>query len=489
MMRPAHTNNRMHNGANRLRDGDFPDGAAALSQALAAKHLSSVDAVTHYLANIERDNPRLRTYIHVTAESALAAALASDARRAQGNTLGALDGVPIALKDNIDLAGVPATGGIEHYRHSVANTDAVVTRRLKAAGAVILGKLNMHEAALGATNDNPWFGRCENPLRAAGGPALTPGGSSGGSAVAVAAGLCAAALGSDTMGSVRVPASYCGVYGFMPSYGRISTRGVMPLSPSLDHVGFLGARAEDLVLLYAAIAAIAADGTARGAESPHARSYTLENLVAQGFPRGVRLRGIRFGVPNLQELALEQAVEQAWRMALNAAQQLGATLVELPLPGLQWQQARREAFLISEVEGAAVFGAALADNPEGFSAPLRKMLAFGARQTPERVAQARACLRDVTATVHQTFNRVDAWILPTTPQRAFAFDAPVPANQADLTCIANIAQLAAVAIPMPAADGGLPASIQIFTRTGQDSLALHLALAFSGQSGVGRAHH
>ena len=156
---------------------------------------------------------------------------------------------------------MPTTGGIAHYRDNVARDDAFVVRRLRDAGAVILGKLNMHEAALGATGDNPWFGRCENPHR----PGYTPGGSSSGSGAAVAAGLAAAALGTDTLGSVRVPASYCGTAGFKPTYGLVSTRGVMPLSWTLDHVGFLAPRVADLGLLFDACAASTASGRMRGA--------------------------------------------------------------------------------------------------------------------------------------------------------------------------------------------------------------------------------
>ena len=442
---------------------DFPNGAAALAKALAAKTISSREAVTLYLARIGSENPRLRAYIHVMAEPALAAAQASDKRRTQGKTLGPLDGIPIAIKDNIDVAGVPTTGGIEHYRHNIAGSDAFVTSVLKAGGAVILGKLNMHEAALGATSDNPWFGRCENPLRAG----FTPGGSSGGSGAAVAAGLCAAALGSDTLGSVRVPASYCGVFGFKPSYGRISTRGVMPLSWSFDHVGILSPRVEDLALMQAVCASFDKDW-------PHARGYPAETVVAHRFPRGFRL-----GVPALHGVSLEPAVAKAWGKALDHARQLGATLIDLPLPDFHWSQIRREAFLVSEAEAVEPFATALAANPKGFSEPLRKMLAFGARQTPERVAQARERMREVTATVQQTYTRADAWIMPTTPQRAFAFDTPVPVNQADLTGIANIAKLAAVAVPVAAADGELPASVQFLTAPGQDNLALALAQAFA----------
>ena len=185
------------------------EGIAALAGALERGEITAEDATRAFLARIEARDGALRAFIRVMRDEALAAARASDERRRAGAGKGTLDGIPLAIKDNIDVAGVPTSGGIRHYRDGIAGEDAFVTRRLRDAGAVILGKLNMHEAALGATGDNPWFGRCENPHRAG----YTPGGSSSGSGAAVAAGLAAAALGTDTLGSVRVPASYCGTRG------------------------------------------------------------------------------------------------------------------------------------------------------------------------------------------------------------------------------------------------------------------------------------
>ena len=196
---------------------------------------SSVELTEQCLHRIAARDAELRAFIHVMPDAARAAAAASDRRRKQNLLLGGLDGITVAIKDNVDIAGLSTSGGIGHYANRIAASDAAIVRRLKAAGAVLIGKTNLHEAALGATTDNPWFGRCVNPLRAG----YTPGGSSGGSAAAVAASMCLLAIGTDTMGSVRIPASYCGIAGFIPTRGRLPLDGIMPLSPTLDRVGLL----------------------------------------------------------------------------------------------------------------------------------------------------------------------------------------------------------------------------------------------------------
>ena len=181
----------------------------ALSAALSSGGIGSVELVGQTLAAIDASQPVLNSYIAVDADAALSAAAASDRRRARGEA-GALEGLPVAVKDNIDAAGFATTAGMDTRRHAApAAQDSPAVAALRAAGAVIVGKLNLHEAAMGADSDNPFYGACHNPHR----PGYTPGGSSGGSGAAVAAGLCAAALGTDTMGSVRIPASYCGVVG------------------------------------------------------------------------------------------------------------------------------------------------------------------------------------------------------------------------------------------------------------------------------------
>ena len=213
----------------------------------------SVDAETltrTFLDRISGAGRGLNCFITLCEDTALDAARAAAMRAASGGRLGVLDGIPVALKDNIDVAGVPTSNGFGGPPYRIPDEDAEVVRRLRASGAVILGKLNMHEGAMGATNDNPHHGRAINPHHSG----HSPGGSSGGSGAAVAGGLCCAALGSDTGGSVRIPASYCGIVGLKPSFGLISTRGVVPLSHRLDHVGPLARTVADTAVMLGVLA-------------------------------------------------------------------------------------------------------------------------------------------------------------------------------------------------------------------------------------------
>jgi aspartyl-tRNA(Asn)/glutamyl-tRNA(Gln) amidotransferase subunit A len=437
----------------------LPVGVAALAAALSRKTLSAVEATEAYLARIERTNGALRAFIHVAGDAALDQARAADARRARKQALGPLDGVPIAAKDNIDVAGWVSTGGIGHYRDQVATDDAFVMRTLREAGAVFLGKLNMHEAALGATTDNPWFGRCENPRR----PGYTPGGSSGGSGAAVAAELCAAALGTDTLGSVRIPAAYCGVAGIKPTYGVLSTRGVMPISWTLDHVGYLAPRVEDLRLMLAASARYDA-GWPFARRAPLA-SPALRNHDAVAGLRVGHLRG-------LERAEVEPELLTRYDEAMRALAGAGAQLVAIDLEGYEYTRVRRECLLLIEVEGAAVHGEAIARDPEGFSPELRGMLAFGAKQTATRTALSYRRLHEARALLGRAFAGVDCVVLPTAPQVAFAFGAPVPASQADLTGLANILEAPSGCAPWGAGRAGLPASIQVIARPFADELVL-----------------
>src|SRR5689334_3054781 len=204
-----------------------------LGAAFRAQRLSPVEATQRCLARIAERDPELHAFIAVTADAALEQARAAATELAGGDDRGPLHGVPIALKDLIDVAGVPTTGASAQFADRVPASDAEVTRRLREAGAVLLGKLNLHEVAYGASGFIGHYPATRNPRN----PAHITGGSSSGSAAAVASGMCHAALGSDTSGSIRVPAALCGIVGFMPTYGLVSLRGVMPLSLSYDHVG------------------------------------------------------------------------------------------------------------------------------------------------------------------------------------------------------------------------------------------------------------
>src|SRR5436190_6797752 len=198
-----------------------------------SKQLSSLDVTRAYLTRIERLNPRLNAFITVTSDQALSRARELDAELASGRWRGPLHGVPIALKDIIDTAGVRTTAASALFKDRVPEEDADVVRRLQAAGAVLIGKLNLHEFAYGGTSIASHFGAVHNPWK----PEFIAGGSSGRSGAAIAAGLCFGALGTDTGGSIRLPAAHCGIVGLKATYGRVSTRGVLPLAWSLDHVG------------------------------------------------------------------------------------------------------------------------------------------------------------------------------------------------------------------------------------------------------------
>jgi aspartyl-tRNA(Asn)/glutamyl-tRNA(Gln) amidotransferase subunit A len=225
-------------------------GIAEASELLHRKEISSLELTNSCLKRIEELNPSLNAFITVMHESALAQARQADEEIRAGNWRGPLHGIPIGLKDLFDTAGVKTTCGSALFAQRVPDEDAEVVRRLKSAGAVLIGKQNMQEFAYGGTSTSSYFGPVHNPWDVE----RIAGGSSGGSAAAVASGMCFAALGTDTGGSVREPAAFCAIVGLKPTYGRVSLRGVFPLSPSLDHVGPLCRDVVDTALVLQVIA-------------------------------------------------------------------------------------------------------------------------------------------------------------------------------------------------------------------------------------------
>jgi aspartyl-tRNA(Asn)/glutamyl-tRNA(Gln) amidotransferase subunit A len=438
----------------------LPPGIAPLALALSRGETTSTAATRAYLARIARDDSRIHAFVQVLEGTALAAAAAADERRERGQSLGALDGIPLAVKDNVDVAGVATAGGIEHYRGNIAVHDAPIVSALRAAGAVILGKLNLHEGALGATNDNPWFGRCENPRRAG----YTPGGSSGGSAAAVAAGFCAAAVGSDTLGSVRIPAAYCGIAGLKPTYGVLSTRGVMPLAWTYDTLGFLGHSVADLAMLLEAT-------LVHDAEWPFARPHPYPGLAPLA-----SVADLRIGRPrDTTAMGLDPAVRASFETAIARLGASGARIVDLDFSGYDWTRVRREGLLISEIEGAVVHAEALERDPEGFSPEFRGMLAFGASQSAPRAARAYRRMAETRLFLERRFDAIDVLVLPTAPQPSFPFGQPVPVNQADCTAIANILGAPAACVPFGTSADGLPLSIQAVALPFREDVALGVA--------------
>ena len=264
-----------------------------LSALLVRREVSPVEIVKMYLERIERHNSSLNAYLTVMAEQALVDARAAERRLVARRARGPLDGIPICIKDNIWTRGTRTTAGSKVLDHFIPENDATVVTQLRRAGAVLLGKTNLHEFAYGVTTDNPHYGATRNPWN----HKCIPGGSSGGSAAATAAGLCAGSMGTDTGGSIRIPASLCGIVGLKPTYGHVSSYGTVPLAPSLDHVGPLGRTVGDAALLLAATAGRdRLDPTTH--DQPRFKPFdSLSELTSRLRPRFTKKRPLRLGRP------------------------------------------------------------------------------------------------------------------------------------------------------------------------------------------------
>ena len=291
------------------------------------KKVSPVELTTACLARINRVNPTLNAFITITAESALEQAREAEAQVVSGKWRGPLHGVPIALKDLFDTSGVRTTAGSALFKDRIPAEDAEVVRRLKAAGAVLLGKTNMQEFAFGGTSIVSYFGAVHNPWE----PSHIAGGSSGGSAAALAADLCYGALGSDTAGSVRLPASHCGIVGLKPTYGLVSIRGVIPLSWSLDHVGPMARTVADTALLLQVIAGYDEKDT------------TSEKMIVPDYAQALRanVSSLRIGAPYEFFFAdLHPEIDAAMKQALFILGKLTAGIHDVALPAKEMETLR-----------------------------------------------------------------------------------------------------------------------------------------------------
>lgn len=413
---------------------------------------SALLSIEQAQANIARDNARLN--IVMDRESA---PLVSN-----GHAAGLLRGFSVAVKANIAVRGLPFTAGIGAFRQRIADKDAAVVGMLREAGATIIGTVNMEEAALGATTDNPHFGRTENPHRAG----FTAGGSSGGSAAAVAARFARIALGTDTMGSCRIPAAYCGVVGYKPSYGLISVNGVEPLSCRLDHVGILATTVADIRAIADVICRFDRD-CAWSVEYP---------LMAKPLP--VKLNECRFAILDGATIQrLQPAAASAYRYLLDALRAASADLVENSVDQTKLAAARRAGLLLCESELAVTLAPEFAREDEGLSENLRRMISFGKQKSAPDLVAAGARIDAAILVQRQLLDGVDALLWPTVPHTAFAFGEPVPTNQADFTCLANFTGAPALSLPLPVEAAALPVGVQIMTTRGTDARLLDISLA------------
>ena len=452
-------------------EGMTPLPAQTIEEALELmqdKQLTASDLASACLGNIKRLNPKLNAFI--TVQDSFARSVASTmipASTPRATYADVLRGIPIAVKDLFDTAGIRTTAGSKFFADHIPDEDAFVVEKLNSAGAFIIGKTNTHEIALGVTGNNPHFGTARNPRD------LTriPGGSSSGSAIAVATGMALGALGTDTGGSIRIPASLCGVVGFKPTYGRVSLRGVFPLSWNLDHVGPLTRSVKDAALLLQAISSYDAfDPASIKMLNGDYLGHLTDDMAG---------RRIAFAVGDYFASA-DADVLQAARDAANVFEGMGCIVEEI---GMDWlRDAASANKTMTQADGAAAHRDRLKEHPEWFGEDVRRRLQEGAKTTSTEYALARRTQAEMKKRFELFFEAHDLLILPTTPIPAPTIEGHDAVEQAArltrFTAPFNLTGLPALSIPCGFTSSGLPLGLQIVSRAWGDAKVLNAGYAF-----------
>ena len=435
------------------------------SELVRRRKVSPKELTSACLARIQRLNPTLNAFITVMAEQAMADAVTAETEIMKGRWRGPLHGIPVGLKDLFDTAGVRTTGASALFADRVPTDDAEVVRRLKAAGAVIVGKQNMHEFALGATSAASHFGPVHNPWNTD----YVAGGSSGGSAAAVAASLCYGALGSDTGGSVRIPASFCNIVGLKPTHGRVSARGVIPLSWSLDHVGVLTRTVLDGALLLQAIAGY----DAREVTSVDRRVPSYAAAVKRGTP------SLRIGVPRENFFAaLHPDVDKAVGQAITLLSKLSVAVQEVNIPVSPDVNA-----IVQMAEAYAFHAARIRDTPQLLQPPVLGRLRLGQAIDTTTYIERRRELDQMRRAAAGLFAHLDLLVTPTVPLLPVRI-AEAKDDDAGVALFArntrpfNAYGVPAVSIPCGFAKDGSPIGLQIVGPPWGEESVLRLAQAF-----------
>ncbi len=433
---------------------------AEAAQALRSRRLSSVELTRQCLDQIAKLNPVLNAFIAVTGDCALARARELDQELAQGLDRGPLHGIPIAHKDLLWTKGVRTTSGSRLFADFVPDKDAAVVEKLAEAGAVMVGKAGLHELAYGITSDNPHFGTIRNPRN----PEHSPGGSSGGSAVAVATGMAFVATGTDTGGSIRVPASFCGVAGLKPTYGLIDRSGVQPLGLSLDHVGPLARTVDDV--------RVALDAMSDGARRR---------------PAPAAIREIRIGLPeNFYFDSIAPEVKVAVQKAALRTEELGARVIPVQVPDVE--ALNRAGLVILLSEAAAVYQAHLARRAD-FGSDVLSLLDQGSLVPAADYINAQRLRKLLLAEFHALFEGIDCLLTPTTPitaprigQTEISLDGVAHDTRMLTTRLVrgfNVLGFPALSMPCGLSSEGLPIGLQIIGRPFEENLLLMLGEALN----------
>lgn len=451
---------------------------ADAAHAIATKAVSPVELMQAHLARIEKLDPTLNAFIRLDGEAALAAAKVAEAEATAGRLRGALHGIPVGIKDIIDVAGLPTTCHSKILVGNIAMSDAVCVARLRAAGAIVVGKLSTHEFAIGGPSfDLPW-----PPARNPWNPDHHPGGSSSGSGSGVAAGLFPMALGTDTGGSVRNPASCCGIVGLKPTYGLVSRRGVFPLSFTLDHIGPMTRTVEDNALMLEAIAGH--DPLDPGSAASPAGRYR------DALDRGAK--GLRIGfVRHFHEIDMpaEPEVTAALEHVMRALQMLGADVRDIRLPSLVEFAAVNRVILQSEAW--AIHGEWLRTRPGDYGKLARRRLMPGAFLGAGDYVTANKRRSEMIAAVNAALAEVDVLLCASSMDPACRIDRPAEVERTyprQARTPFNVTGHPALAMMAGLSSGGLPLSVQFVARNFDEATLFRVARAWEHASGMDKKH-
>ena len=446
--------------------------------ALRARQVSAVELTESAIGRIDRLNGRLKAFITVTAEHARHCARQADEDFAAGRDRGPLQGIPVAVKDLFAMRGVATTGGSPVFGTKAASENSGVVDRLEASGAILTGKLNMHELAYGITSANPHFGAVANPWNVE----HSPGGSSGGSGAAVAANIVYAAMGSDTGGSIRIPAAFCGTVGLKPTYGRVSRYGSLPLGYTLDHMGPLTRSVRDAAIVLNAIAG-------HDRRDPASSRHPVVDYVPED---GCSIRGVRIGFPeNFYFERLDVDVESAVRGAIARAESLGAEIKPVRVPDIAAINAVARMILLSEA--SAVYDPYLADRSQ-FGSDVLALLDQGRLVPAVDYVNAQRLRRKMVAQFDELWSGIDCLFCPTTPNtaprigattvRLAGIDEDVRLATTRLVRGINLLGYPALSIPCGLSTQGLPIGLQIVGPAFEEVLLLRVGAALE-DGGVG----
>jgi aspartyl-tRNA(Asn)/glutamyl-tRNA(Gln) amidotransferase subunit A len=445
-----------------------------LSALLAKKKVSPVELTQLYLSRIERINPKLNAFLTVASESALAEAALAEKELSRRKRRGPLHGIPVALKDNIATRNLRTTMGSRILRSFVPAADATVVSKLRRAGAIVLGKTNLHEFAYGVTSENPHYGAVRNPWDTD----RIAGGSSGGSAAAVAAGLCVAAIGSDTGGSIRIPSALCGVVGLKPTFGRVSVHGVFPLAPSFDHVGPITRSALDAALVLECIA------------GPDPLDPTSVTRRREDFCVAPKRKRLRLGRPREHFwVKMDPEVRRITEAALADFVKRSGTLEDTSLPSVV--EGIEAANLIAGVEATRVHERAgyFPARAGEYGADVRGRLEQGGGTRGADYLSAQETMRRAREEFEAALKNVDAIVIPTSLvaappmgcERVRVDDVEMPIRGAfvDINRPGNFTGLPAISIPCGFTQNGLPVALQFIGRRFEEAMVIGIARRFS----------